>query len=66
MLFFVVGIVMLAIGYQNKVITNTRTKTIVEYRYIPRTLYDEQMGPTNLEQNFTTMFQKQDVFFRQS
>ena len=26
MLFFVVGIVMLAIGYQNKVITNTKPK----------------------------------------
>jgi hypothetical protein len=64
MLFFVIGIVMLAIGYQKKVITNTKTKTIVEYRFIPRTLYDEQTSPSNLEQSFKDMFSKQDVFFR--
>ena len=64
MLFFVIGIVMLAIGYQKKVITNTKTKTIVEYRFIQRTLYDEQTSPSNLEQSFKDMFSKQDVFFR--
>jgi hypothetical protein len=63
-LFFVIGIVMLAIGYQRKIITNTKTKTVVEYRFIPRSLYDEQMSPHNLEQNFTDMFSKQDIFFR--
>jgi len=55
---------MLAVGYQRKLLTETRTKTIVEYRFIPRSLYDEQVSPVNLEQSFTDMFQKQDVFFQ--
>ena len=62
--FFVVGIIMLAVGYQRKLLTETRTKTIVEYRFIPRSLYDEQLSPVNLEQRFTDMFQKQDVFLQ--
>jgi len=62
--FFVIGIIMLAVGYQRKLLTETRTKTIVEYRFIPRSLYDEQVSPVNLEQSFTDMFQKQDVFFQ--
>lgn len=62
--FFVVGIIMLAVGYQRKLLTETRTKTIVEYRFIPRSLYDEQLSPVNLEQSFTDMFQKQDVFLQ--
>ena len=64
LLLFVISIVFLATGYQKKMITNSKTKTIVEYRFMPRSLYDEQMAPINLEQNFVDMFNKQDVFFR--
>ena len=62
--FLVVGIVMLALGYQRKMIANTEVKTIVEYRYIPRSIYDEQFSPVKLESTYTDMFDKQDVFFR--
>ena len=41
--FFVIGLVMLTIGYQRKILTNTKTNTVVEYRYIPRSIYDEQL-----------------------
>lgn len=54
---------MLAIGYQKKMIKNETIKTIVEYRYIPRSIYDEQMSPPNVEANFTDMFKREDVFF---
>lgn len=60
----VVGIVMLAIGYQRKMIANTEVKTVVEYRFIPRSIYDEQFSPVKLEDTYTDMFDKQDVFFR--
>ena len=55
---------MLAVGYQKKLLTQTRTKTVVEYRFIPRSLYDEQVSPVNLEQSFSDMFKQQDVFFQ--
>lgn len=64
MLFFVVGIVMLSIGYQRKILTNTKTKTIVEYRYIPRSIYEEQLSPINLLDTFHNMFSKGDVFLK--
>lgn len=62
MLFFVVGIVMLSLGYQKKILTNTRTEKVVEYRYIPRSIYEEQMSPYNLQQTFHDMFDTKDIF----
>lgn len=64
MLFFVVGIIMLSVGYQRKILTNTKTKTIVEYRYIPRSIYEEQLSPINLQDTFHSMFSKGDVFLK--
>ena len=66
MLFFVVGIVMVSIGYQRKLLTDTKTRTVVEYRYIPRSIYEEQMSPINLESTFTDMFNKEDIFLNTS
>ena len=64
MLFFVVGIVMFSIGYQRKLLTNTKTRTVVEYRYIPRSIYEEQLSPINLQSTFNDMFNKEDVFLK--
>lgn len=64
MLFFVVGIVMFSIGYQRKLLTNTKTRTVVEYRYIPRSIYEEQLSPINLQSTFNDMFNKEDVFIK--
>ena len=62
MLFFVVGVVMLSIGYQRKILTNSKTRTVVEYRYIPRSIYEEQLSPINLQSTFQDMFKKEDIF----
>lgn len=61
MLFFVVGIVMLSLGYQKKILTNTQTEKVIEYRYIPRSIYDEQLSPYNLQQTFHDMFKKDNI-----
>jgi hypothetical protein len=62
--FFVVGIVMIAVGYQKKILQTVETKTVVEYRFIPRSIYDQQMAPENLESSFADMFEKEDVFIQ--
>ena len=62
MFFFIIGIVMITLGYQKMLITNTKTKNIIEYRFIPQSLYEEQLGPINLEHSFHDMFEKQNVF----
>ena len=58
------SIVMFSIGYQRKLLTNTKTRTIVEYRYIPRSIYEEQLSPINLQSTFNDMFNKEDVFLK--
>jgi hypothetical protein len=60
----VIGLIMMALGYQKKLIANTETKTVIEYRFIPRSIYEDQFGPVKLESSFQDMFEKQDVFFR--
>ena len=55
MLFFVVGIVMFSIGYQRKILTDTKTRSVVENRYIPRSIYEEQLAPINLQSTFNVI-----------
>jgi len=64
LILLVLGIVMIALGYQKKMIQNMETKTIIEYRFIPRSIYDEQFNPSKLENTYSDMFEKNDVFFR--
>ena len=63
-LVLVLGLIMMALGYQKKLLTNMETKTVVEYRFIPRSIYEDQFENNKLESSFQDMFEKQDVFFR--
>ena len=56
-LIFVVGIVFTTIGYMEMKMENKKKK-IIEYRFIPRNIYDEQFNPQNLKQSFSDMFEK--------
>lgn len=60
----VLGLIMMALGYQKKLLNNMETKTVVEYRFIPRSIYEDQFENNKLESSFQDMFEKQDVFFR--
>lgn len=63
LLLMVIGIVMITIGYQKSLHEKMEnTKTVVEYRFIPRSLYEEQIQPVNLQQSFSDMFEKEDVY----
>ena len=56
-LILVVGIVFTTIGYMEMKMENNN-KTLIEYRFIPRNVYDEQFNPQNLKQSFSDMFEK--------
>ena len=58
-LFLVLGIVFVTIGYMEMKIKNDNKK-LVEYRFIPRNVYDEQFVPQNLKKNFSDMFEKME------
>ena len=60
----VLGLIMMALGYQKKLLTNMETKTVVEYRFIPRSIYEDQFENNKLESSFQDMFEKQDIFFK--
>ena len=34
----------------------------IEYRFIPRSIYEEQMGQPQVSNSFADMFEKQDIF----
>jgi hypothetical protein len=59
---FIVGIILITTNKQKQAIKNMETEKIIEYRFIPRSIYDEQMNSTELTQSFEDMFNKQDIF----
>ena len=59
--FFVIGIILITMGYQKMLITNTKTKNVIEYRFIPQSLYEEQMGPVNQDIHSIIMFEKMSL-----
>lgn len=59
---FVIGIILLTTGYQKKMLKTHEIQTRIEYRFIPRSIYDEQLGEPQVSNSFTDMFERQDVF----
>jgi len=62
LLLMVIGIMMVTIGYHQKMQSNYKKEKVIEYRYIPRSLFEEQVQPVNLQQSFSDMFKKDNVF----
>ena len=63
LLLLVIGIVMISTGYQKSLYQNMENfKTVIEYRFIPRSIYEEQIQPINIQQSFKDMFEKEDVY----
>lgn len=59
-----IGIIMITVGYMNKKIeVNLEQEPKIEYRFIPRSIYDEQIKPSNLNQTFSAMFSDIDPIF---
>lgn len=63
---FIVGIILITNTQQKKALDNIKTEKIIEYRFIPRSIYDEQLNSTQLTQSFEDMFHKQDIFMTSS
>jgi hypothetical protein len=57
-LFFIIGVVMVLVGYTRQYSICPNPK--IEYRYIPRTFYDEQLSSQNVLKQFSSMFQDEN------
>ena len=55
-----VGITMVIIGYVKNFQKCPEPK--IEYRYVPRTFFEEQIAPTNLKQSFNGMFNDESIW----
>jgi len=62
LLLLVLGVMMITTGYHQKMQDTFKQEKIIEYRYIPRSLFEEQIEPVNLQQSFSDMFKKDNVF----
>tara|TARA_B100000902_G_scaffold278899_2_gene264798 strand:- start:3884 stop:4114 length:231 start_codon:yes stop_codon:yes gene_type:complete len=64
LLLFVIGICLVTTGYQKQMLKSYEVKKEVEYRFIPRNIYDEQLGSPQVAKSFVDMFDqsKQDIY----
>ncbi len=54
LLFFLIGIIFIVIGYTKS--TEKCPPTKIQYRFVPRSFYEEQLEPDNIESSFNSMF----------
>jgi len=55
-----IGVVMVVTGYNKSFHKDKPPK--IEYRYVPRTFFEEQTAPTNLKQSFSSMFNDESIW----
>ncbi len=60
--FLIVGIVMVTIGYMEHKLKNDEDNKVIEYRFVPRTILDDQIYKSDLKSNFASMFDKEDTY----
>jgi hypothetical protein len=60
-LFLFIGIILVIYGvYENK-IQKLKEKVKIEYRFIPRSYYDEQIFTNNFESKFQNIFENNNI-----
>lgn len=62
MFLLVLGMLMISAGYHQSLQDNFKVQKVIEYRYVPRSFYEEQMQPVNLVASFKDMFEKDNIF----
>lgn len=58
----VLAVMMITIGYHQKMQESFKQEKIIEYRYLPRSYLEEQLEPVNLQKSFADMFRKDNIF----
>jgi len=56
MLLFFIGVIMIMHGIYQQKLKQASDNVKIEYRFIPRTYYEEQLANTNITSNFKNMF----------
>lgn len=61
LLLFFIGIISIIIGYTKSQKTCPPTK--IQYRFIPRSFYEEQLSPDNITDQFKDMFNNESPWY---
>jgi hypothetical protein len=58
----ILGSILISVGYQKQY--SKCPNPTIEYRFIPRTFYDEQLSEPNIMKQFSDMFEKQTIWIK--
>lgn len=61
--FLFVGVFMIVIGIYEEKLKIAESTTHVEYKFIPRTYYEEQLADSDLSMKMATMFNQESPWF---
>ena len=61
--FFMLGIIFITVSYMNNKAQSTRENTKIEYRLVPRTIYDEQIENINVSNVMSDIFADIDPIY---
>jgi hypothetical protein len=61
-IFLIIGIMLIALYMINNNVMNNNTNTKIVYKYIPRTLEEEEESPVYVSQIFKAMFEQPSVW----
>ena len=61
--FFMLGIIFITVAYMNNKTINMNENKKIEYRLVPRTIYDEQIENTNVSNVMSDIFADVDPIF---
>lgn len=62
LLLFFIGLMFIIVGYQKQL--NIIPNPKIEYRYIPRTFYDEQLSSGNVLKQFSSLFENENPWIK--
>lgn len=60
LLLFLIGIILITIGYTK---SNNCPSPKIQYKFIPRPLYEQQFYPNNISSNFKDMFSESSPWY---
>ena len=59
-LLFIVSIIFITVGYIDLKLNSIKSKKIIEYRFVPRTVFDE-ISSTDISKKFNDLFESPGV-----
>ena len=60
-LFLFIGTILFTIGYNKSNILKQKKETIIEYRFLPQSLYSEQISEQSITNKFKNMFEGNNI-----